>query len=1448
MKIRNKKIALAIAIMFSIQVLFAGVSSAGKYYPDLQTKNAAAGSDVYPVTIINDFNTPEDVALWQKGLNTNDITFAASILNGPNQPYEGAGCLEQIPAPVKAYEWRTIYRDFPTPLDLSSANFLTMAADSWGWLGEGFFIKATLYSSSDSYEAIGQIYPDKWNVLYFDISKWSNRNAITKIEISFADNFDLAGVAPGQPGYEYWDGRFQLDYIAATQAADLSFGFDGCTEGFSAQGGSIAVQGGVLSYNIVSDISYIESGILNVDSSKRNTLSLLMKNTTNSPKLKISWITDQDAVWDDIKSKEFSINNSDTFSEYTFELGDSQKWTGKITKLRITPESAGIGSSMEIDQIKFGYKQVVHTDYKGQVNSCLIGDDKAAIGISGVINQEYIAANPGSKVQIFELAPYEDENSIDLSGRAFVEEKDADSLPAGNFIFNIPLMRDVQHSRIYSKFTAVLKNASGVYSLVDSGKYTTNPEILSNNNYPFTQTESIKGLQVQMVADAEQLGVQHAALNIPYNSLLYRSGNHPENTIVYNFEGEDFYLKKDYIQSLDNRVKSLSDNKVEVAAILIMYKTDLTLDTPNEFIVHPDSDNSGTVYAFNTKNDIGIKYYKAITNFLAERYTREDQQYGRIMNYIVGNEIGQNRVWNNMGPKLLADYVKDYERTLRLTNTIVKSNCKEARVNISLDHFWYANTSPDSLWSYDNKAIVDTLNGYVKAGGNFGWNIAFHPYPENLFDPRFWEDTTATDSFLTYRITFKNLDVLVRYMQQPEFLYNGQQRHIILSEQGFHTAGTPDGQLVQAAAYAYAYYRVKFLPGIDSFILHRHVDHSQEGGLNLGLWTNAPGEICSPGEKKVIYDVFKYIDTERSLEVTDFAKNIIGITSWESVIPGFDPAKLEKRPVPVEGIAGTVPSLTSANQETISGFEGTAGTDGWAPAENVLSVGVDSADKLSGSNSIKGTVLAGEKKDYKGIAKSFTVPLDFTSKPYLTAGIKLTGMDADVSEGFVMIRAYSGNEVLEGVAKVKPDTWNIIGLDLSNWSRKNSVDKIKIWAQPGKPSLWATGAIYVDDVSRADYATLKNTDVTLVKGDTVSVGDTVTVKIKNNGNEVLNGTVNIVGLNGIAVDKTQEAVNLANGQEAAIAVKITAMDIQPMTRGQLKVTVDGQEYIFNLTDAYVPEVVYTGNMAVLGDFEDGSTDKWIAGQDTASVGSVQRDTKSGTGQYPSTAYHGSYMLEAVKGGVVATTPSKVVKEFSAPVDLTQYASLNYDIFGWAGTSTRYYTTVTLTAANGEAFKYEDEAAANGWKTVIADISQWAARDQVQKIEIDYRGSDTVYYGGPWGGCFYIDFVRAVKPYETEPPTVPSKLRAEEKGATSIKLEWVKSEDNVGVAFYEIYRDGIKIGTTSKTSYTDTGLEPGIKYTYYVKALDAAGNVSGPSTGITVKTHKHDNGDTNGNED
>jgi hypothetical protein len=112
-------------------------------------------------------------------------------------------------------------------------------------------------------------------------------------------------------------------------------------------------------------------------------------------------------------------------------------------------------------------------------------------------------------------------------------------------------------------------------------------------------------------------------------------------------------------------------------------------------------------------------------------------------------------------------------------------------------------------------------------------------------------------------------------------LHHGQPRRVILSEQGFDTPKTPDGERVQAAAFCYAWKLIEQQDGIDAFILHRHVDHAKEGGLLLGLWTHKAGSIADPDRKKMIYECFRLADTPQWREAFQFALPIVGLKRWE---------------------------------------------------------------------------------------------------------------------------------------------------------------------------------------------------------------------------------------------------------------------------------------------------------------------------------------------------------------------------------------------------------------------------------------------------------------------------------------------------------------------------------------------------------------------------------------
>jgi hypothetical protein len=77
--------------------------------------------------------------------------------------------------------------------------------------------------------------------------------------------------------------------------------------------------------------------------------------------------------------------------------------------------------------------------------------------------------------------------------------------------------------------------------------------------------------------------------------------------------------------------------------------------------------------------------------------------------------------------------------------------------------------------------------------------------------------------------------------------------------------------------------------------------------------------------------------------------------------------------------------------------------------------------------------------------------------------------------------------------------------------------------------------------------------------------------------------------------------------------------------------------------------------------------------------------------------------------------------------------------------------------------------------------------------------------------------------------------------SEIDLSWAPSTDNVGVAGYQIDKNGILIATTTNLSFQNTDLSAGTQYTYYLTAFDLAGNVSATSTSVSATTQSTPSG-------
>ena len=79
--------------------------------------------------------------------------------------------------------------------------------------------------------------------------------------------------------------------------------------------------------------------------------------------------------------------------------------------------------------------------------------------------------------------------------------------------------------------------------------------------------------------------------------------------------------------------------------------------------------------------------------------------------------------------------------------------------------------------------------------------------------------------------------------------------------------------------------------------------------------------------------------------------------------------------------------------------------------------------------------------------------------------------------------------------------------------------------------------------------------------------------------------------------------------------------------------------------------------------------------------------------------------------------------------------------------------------------------------------------------------------------------------DLSPPSPPPLVAAASESQSEIRVRWEASTDNVGVARYEVQREGKVAGITQGLSVVESGLAEGRSYCYTVTAFDKAGNAS-----------------------
>ena len=465
------------------------------------------------------------------------------------------------------------------------------------------------------------------------------------------------------------------------------------------------------------------------------------------------------------------------------------------------------------------------------------------------------------------------------------QEKVPDKIKLVNPQFQVELERFVErdgflYDRLLSKW-AIFKEGADDDQLVSHARYA--DEIFAIQHLSPVKIMSKKGIggiiSNQYISDLTLLNISSATINVCVTQFMHLSPK--AGDIEHRYGGITYYVDENYLKNSIDRtlLAATKERNISVAAIILLEPAYKCADSElGKLLQHPDNDG-GTYTMPNMTTPEAVNCYAAALDFLAKRYCTVDNRYGRISHWIMHNEVDGGRDWANMGFKPVTVFTDTYVKSMRMCYNIVRQYDSCAEVFASFSHSWTGISNPG--W-YVCKEVVDLLNTYSRVEGDFQWGIAYHSYAQDLTNPCTWDDPNATYSMNTQFITFKNLEVLNKWVLAKENKFKGTiKRSVWLSEAGVNSRDYSEEELKkQAAGVAYAWKKINALEGIDAWQWHNWFDNQVEGAC-LGLRKYL--DESYNGEAKPAWYVYQKAGTSEEDEYFEQFLPVIGISDWNII-------------------------------------------------------------------------------------------------------------------------------------------------------------------------------------------------------------------------------------------------------------------------------------------------------------------------------------------------------------------------------------------------------------------------------------------------------------------------------------------------------------------------------------------------------------------------------------
>lgn len=798
---------------------------------------------------------------------------------------------------------------------------------------EGYaYLRLRIYTADSAMMTQAAIPVNVWCAVYLDIGAWNERDGVNHIEMEY----DVSGNGEGT------ELLFSGLWLDEPMNAELRERF--MTDSFNVRGGDLYLSAGVpYAYLTPSESSPIlEAQVLPLTTkTETNALRIVLDNESSCTALTLHYAYKADGA----DSNAITLNMGTGRQTLLFPLDRA----GELRYIRLvfTGAARGLLTLHSINAVSV----YDGGDWRwGKIETCSFDPENNRITVNGTVAHDIMITNRQGELALFSISPWEKLDTVLNSGREPLAVADMSI----RYSFTVPV-KSGDYAALGAKYIVVLRitdeNGQNVrYGLLAEPKSVSVPYTVPASS----SGEAAKGVQTTLVSSASQAGAALYLVDVYLDQLCDGSA------MGYRYiRGEkSYYFNRDVLSDLDREIR-LRSAAGETVYLRFLISSD-GKEVP--YALSPTGLPTETVRGITLSDSEAEDTAAAITEFLCERYA-EITDYGTIGGIVVGEQVDDAALHNYIGVYALSDYVDHYADLLTLIANVGRTKNPSLKVIVPISDRRSAVCITPALLedSYDSELFLRSLFMRLDAlgGPDVSLMLESEHNPFSLAGNAIGEGNTLAENTADQAAYYNadNLGDFSDLLDNLTALYRSMPDTFL-----YLWSPTEETGEALTAAYAYLYYRLRFSTHAEAFIIS--FARAEAGGDMRGM--------------RELRHLMKYIDTDRSLAVTEPALAVFGVNSWAELISGFS---AEKLPLNRYAEGELVPAVeVEKGRHIYWDFSSSHGTRGWYAGAHVSSASVKGGGDSRGMAGVLDRSSA-ETEEYCELAYRFaanepTEPID----------------------------------------------------------------------------------------------------------------------------------------------------------------------------------------------------------------------------------------------------------------------------------------------------------------------------------------------------------------------------------------------------------------------------------------------------------------------------------------